>query len=160
MDCSLPGSSVHGISQGRILEWVAISSSRGSSQPWDWTHTCLASVLFKGRRRDRCCSSLASSTSCMVTHLRMDESKCHFLIKSSWNTCPSLHHQMTGPPSQGSVTWGVCVHHCICEQHTTVLCNYSSMSMAPPADNELEDKRTGINTQFVSVWGLPRWLRW
>ena len=35
MDCSLPGSSVHGISQARILEWVAISSSRGSSQPRD-----------------------------------------------------------------------------------------------------------------------------
>ena len=37
MDCSLPGSSTHGISQARILEWVAISFSRGSSQPWDWT---------------------------------------------------------------------------------------------------------------------------
>ena len=35
MDCSPPGSSVHGISQARILEWVAISSSRGSSQPRD-----------------------------------------------------------------------------------------------------------------------------
>ena len=32
MDCSLPGSSVHGIFQTRTLEWVAISSSRGSSQ--------------------------------------------------------------------------------------------------------------------------------
>ena len=31
MDCSPPGSSVHGISQARILEWVAISYSRGSS---------------------------------------------------------------------------------------------------------------------------------
>ena len=31
MDCSLPGSSIHGISQARILEWVAISFSRGSS---------------------------------------------------------------------------------------------------------------------------------
>ena len=31
MDCSLPGSSVHGISQARVLEWVAISFSRGSS---------------------------------------------------------------------------------------------------------------------------------
>ena len=31
MDCSPPGSSVHGISQARILEWVAVSSSRGSS---------------------------------------------------------------------------------------------------------------------------------
>ena len=32
VDCSPPGSSVHGIFQARILEWVAISSSRGSSQ--------------------------------------------------------------------------------------------------------------------------------
>ena len=35
MDCSLPGSSVHGILQARILEWVAMPSSRGSSQPRD-----------------------------------------------------------------------------------------------------------------------------
>ena len=37
MDCSLPGSSVHGILQARILEWVAISFSRVSSQLRDWT---------------------------------------------------------------------------------------------------------------------------
>ena len=37
MDFSLPGSSVHGILQARILEWVAIAFSRGSSQPRDWT---------------------------------------------------------------------------------------------------------------------------
>ena len=35
MDCSLPGSPVHGIFQATILEYVAISSSRGSSQPRD-----------------------------------------------------------------------------------------------------------------------------
>ena len=35
MDCSPPGSSVHGLLQARILEWVAISFSRGSSQPGD-----------------------------------------------------------------------------------------------------------------------------
>ena len=34
----LPGSSVHGTLQPRILEWVAMSSSRGSSQTRDWTH--------------------------------------------------------------------------------------------------------------------------
>ena len=37
MDCSQPGSSVHGILQARVLEWVAIPFSRGSSQPRDWT---------------------------------------------------------------------------------------------------------------------------
>ena len=38
MDCSPPGSSVHGISQTRVLEWVDISFSSGSSQPRDQTH--------------------------------------------------------------------------------------------------------------------------
>ena len=37
MDCSLPGFPVHGIFQARIMEWVAISFSRGSSQPRDRT---------------------------------------------------------------------------------------------------------------------------
>ena len=36
VDCSLPGSSVHGILQLEMLEWVAISFSRGSSQPRDF----------------------------------------------------------------------------------------------------------------------------
>ena len=40
-DCSPPGSSVHGILQARIVEWFAISSSRGSSRPRD--QTCVSS---------------------------------------------------------------------------------------------------------------------
>ena len=45
--CSLPGSSVHGICQARILEWVDISFSRGSSQPRDRTHiSCIAGGFF------------------------------------------------------------------------------------------------------------------
>ena len=38
MDCSPPGSFVHGILQARTLEWAAMPSSRGSSQPRDRTH--------------------------------------------------------------------------------------------------------------------------
>ena len=65
VDCSPPGSSVHGILQARILEWVAISFSRGSSQPRDRTHVshiagrCFslwatrgASSLYQTRGRD------------------------------------------------------------------------------------------------------------
>ena len=45
MDCSLPGSSVHGIFQARILEWVAISFSRGFSQPRDQTFiSCVSRI--------------------------------------------------------------------------------------------------------------------
>ena len=50
MDCSLPGSSVHRILQAKILEWVAISFSRASSQPRDWTwvswETCVLITLI------------------------------------------------------------------------------------------------------------------
>ena len=46
MDSSLPGSSIHGIFQARVLEWVAISFSRGSSRPKDRTRVS----LIAGRR--------------------------------------------------------------------------------------------------------------
>ena len=42
--CNLPSSSVHGILQARILEWVAISFSRGSSQPRDWAQVSYIAV--------------------------------------------------------------------------------------------------------------------
>ena len=48
MECSPPGSSVHGISQARILEWVAMPSSRGSSQPRDRTHISCSSCIAGG----------------------------------------------------------------------------------------------------------------
>ena len=47
MDCSPPGSSACGICQARILEWVTMPSSRGSSWPRDWTRVShLAGALF------------------------------------------------------------------------------------------------------------------
>ena len=49
MDGSLPGSSVRGILQERILEWFAISYSRGSSQPRGQTQvSCIAGRFFTG----------------------------------------------------------------------------------------------------------------
>ena len=47
MDCSPPGFSIHGIFQATVLEWVAISFSRRSSQPRDWTWvSCIAGRHF------------------------------------------------------------------------------------------------------------------
>ena len=45
MDHSLPGSSVHGILQGRILEWVTMPSSGESSWPRDWAHVSYVSSM-------------------------------------------------------------------------------------------------------------------
>ena len=48
MDCSPPVSSVHGILQARILEWVAMSSSRGSSRLGNWTMVSCISCIADG----------------------------------------------------------------------------------------------------------------
>ena len=45
MDCSPPGSPVHGILQPRVLEWVARLSSKGSSQPGDGAHIPYVSCI-------------------------------------------------------------------------------------------------------------------
>ena len=72
-DCSLLSSSVHGISQARILEWVAMPSSRGSSQPRDQTQRSnprLLQLLYC-RRILYCWATFASplATSCEeLTH--------------------------------------------------------------------------------------------
>ena len=56
MDCSRPVSSVHGISQARILEWVDISSSRASPPPRDRTSiscvSCIAGQFFTGEHKE------------------------------------------------------------------------------------------------------------
>ena len=49
MDCSLQGSCVHGILQARILEWIAMPCSRGSSQSKDQTHVSLVQPLSRVR---------------------------------------------------------------------------------------------------------------
>ena len=61
MDCSLPGTSVHGIFQARILEWVAITFFRGSSWPRDWTWVSYTSCI--GRQS----LYLGSPTICMLS---------------------------------------------------------------------------------------------
>ena len=58
VDCSLLGSSVHGILQVRILEWVAIPFSRGSSQSGDWTLVSITGRFFTtwlSREENRIC---------------------------------------------------------------------------------------------------------
>jgi len=61
MDCGPPGSSVHGIFQAGMLEWVAISSSRGSSQTRDQTTSptlagrCFTSEPLGLKKRENVC---------------------------------------------------------------------------------------------------------
>ena len=61
-DCSLPCSTVHGILQGRILEWIAFPFSRWSSQPRDWTWvSCIGGRFFTiWTTREAWCSCMHS----------------------------------------------------------------------------------------------------
>ena len=73
MDCSLADFSVHGISQARILEWVVISFSRGSSQPRDRTHiSCIGRwILYHWATREAqvpCTRLLISSSVYLTPH--------------------------------------------------------------------------------------------
>ena len=61
-DCSPPGSSVHGILQARIREWVAIPFSRESSQPRDWTWVfCIAGRFFQSESGSSSIKALSPS---------------------------------------------------------------------------------------------------
>ena len=71
MDCSPPGSSVHGILQARILEWVAISFSRGSSQPKD--RICISCVSCIGRQLLYRCSTWEAKIFATLGNLRMTQ---------------------------------------------------------------------------------------
>ena len=75
---SLPGFSIHGIFQARILEWVAVSSSRGSSQPRGGTHVSCVSCI--GRE------ILCPSTTCVAPLLL-------FLALHLWATVANVSDQ-------------------------------------------------------------------
>ena len=83
MDCSPPGSSVHGILQARILEWVAMSSCRGSSWPRDRTQVS----SFGGRFFTVWATREAQN--CVY----LTPTQNHFLATKAWFTDLDLQHQ-------------------------------------------------------------------
>ena len=112
MDCSLPGSFVHVIFQARILEWVAISSSMGSSPPMD--QTGVSSLFCIGRQihflkkkliylksKDNCFIELC----CFLPNINMNQPQVYicpllFLMSEAFNGSISyweniiLHHYL------------------------------------------------------------------
>ena len=73
MDCSPPGSSIHGILQARILEWIAISFSWGSSQPRDLTQVSRVAGIFLALWATRGVSGLQQSPGL----LQPSQKTCH-----------------------------------------------------------------------------------
>ena len=104
MDCSLPGFSVHGILQARILEWVTISFSRGSSRPRDRTRVSHIGGrrfnLWATREADLYLSTHENASSGisytqMGPHCRQCSVSCFFLSRVY------LGHLFTFTPDEG-----------------------------------------------------------
>ena len=93
MDCSLPGSYVHEILQARIVEWVAISSSRRSSRPWDQTRISYywqvgsLPLVPPGRPHSLLNVLLPSKDSYLL-----QEAACDFRDVQLSHTCPQCTH--------------------------------------------------------------------
>ena len=106
LDCSLPGSSGHGILQVRILEWVAISFSRRPSQPRDWIWvSCISGWLLTiwATYNNNTTGTSAKLRSCWVIDAgHHPRSRCYY--------CPHFMHfgtvahrgRASCPGSQGS----------------------------------------------------------
>ena len=98
MDCHLPGSSVHGILQARMLEWVAISFSRGSSQPRNRTRmSCIAGGLLNYRRILYCLSYKGGDLPKMREASTEEPALDPSLLLSC--CCPSFRFSLTHFPS-------------------------------------------------------------
>ena len=110
MDCSPPGSSIHGIFQARVLEWVVISLSRGSSLPRDRTrvsrivsrhfyHLSHQGSKFHFCHLLTCCVTLGGSFS--LSEVRSQCSKSHGWAGHSFSLTTSAKRTMGG--KKGSV---------------------------------------------------------
>ena len=111
-DCSLPGFSIHGIFQTRVLEWVAISFSRGSSWPRNWTWvSCIAGrrlTLWATREAQgvndgqgslACCSPWGHKESNTTEQLNWTEWFEELRKKLSWNE--ALHLEVPESSEEG-----------------------------------------------------------
>ena len=116
MDCDLPGSSVHGILQARILEWVPSPFSRGSSQTRDQTQACSHCRGFF--------TSWASREAHFINRCMRDETFLRFLITKIFKLgasivticiCPQKHVSRNNLP----------LH--ICENFSTPRNSHSSL---------------------------------
>ena len=110
---SPPGPSVHGIFQARILEWVTIPSSRGSSQPRDQTWvSCIAERLYHCTTREAACSwrvtcqtvfppcSVSEGLSCFsITRLAPVGLNAFAVRLSLWSLCWGLSGTRTTLPT-------------------------------------------------------------
>ena len=126
VDSSLPGSSVHGILQARILEWVAISFSRGSSQP-----------------RDRTCVSYVSCISGQVLHHQRHLGSCDSGSRMKLSIWLSQHLSQS-PGTSGEGAW-IAVLGVTVSKHRTPNCGPTDMPASSLALRRMFPERSSVS---------------
>ena len=130
MNCTLPGSSVHGISQARILEWVAISYSKGSSQPRD--RSCIScsgrGVLYPWTPRG---APTKSTQTCFHTVVSAGGHGNRMFMTHVQVQLASEHRGETNAfPPPADVHWGhgrLQAQCCRCNQNRHALCSHRAL---------------------------------
>ena len=106
MNYSPPGSSVHGIHQARILEWVAIPFSRGSSWPRDWTWVSCITGRFFAIWATR--EGESNTLSVNKSRASMDRGVWQATVHEVAKSCAQLKQLSTARNQQWESSW----HHC------------------------------------------------
>ena len=163
--CSLPSSSIHGISQARILEWLAICYSRGSSQPRG--QSCVSGISHTGRQILYHCNSSrfieglfpVAKIWKQLMSLSMDE-----WIKKMWHNCIiEYSSSVTQPcltfcdPTDCSRP-GLTVHHQVPELaqtrghwvHDAIQSSYPLFSPSAPSFNLSQHQVFSMSPFFAS----------
>ena len=145
LDCSPPGFSVQGIVEARVLEWVAISFSRGSSQPKDWN-----SISCTGRQ--------------ILYHWATGEAVYHYphLLMETQNIQPALGESVPvlrlGPqcpsvsvlPAAKGTAWSNLIHHPSPHQSGLGICSFTMQSLFSGARHPLS---------LVEELSASRWVK-
>ena len=178
MDCSPPGSTVHGILQARILEWVAMPFSRGSSWPRNRTQvSCIAgSFLTNWAMREALNSGLSFKDACVLVsilgrqHTPSPKEQTYSLLRAEWCSSPQKDVDVIIPSTLGwefiwqqgcwrsnKLRWGhtgVGFPGSSAGQEST--CNAGDPSSIP-GWGSAPGEEIGYPLQYFE---LPWWLRW
>ena len=140
--CSLPGSSVHGISQARILEWVAISFPRESFWSRGWTlFSCIAGRFFTALPLG-VVHKAYSIIKCWLSHL------IYWLLYWKWETdgLYSYNVLVVYPSDVATGSWGCC--HCPASQAGV-------LHTASPGKIKIQIRVTSLVVQWLG-FHLPK----
>ena len=128
MDYSPPGSSVHGIFQARILEWVAISFSRRSSQPRHQTHILMSPALAIGFFTTS--TTCTSVDICAVYRDRKQVKHLVILIKLSLSgkTSHKIYHVNPFKKFVLTLRWHSILETAVCSLHLNLALSCTSFA--------------------------------